>query len=103
MNPQDVQPRNFRPVEVIYTSPDGFFSIGIGFGDGGNEYATSSLRFGMRWNGHTEEEKGFPASNGYPLWFQLPDDIGSIMKVLYDNSNRVGQAGDHRPDLTVRR
>lgn len=93
MNPKLVTPGNFELIKVIYTSPDGFFSIAIGIGDGGNIYESKDIRFAMRWNGKSEEQKGFPASNGHPLWFQLPNDISAIIKTLMENSDMTIKLG----------
>jgi hypothetical protein len=33
--------------------------------------------FGIRWNGNPNdpEDKGYPTSRGYPVWFNLPDEM----------------------------
>jgi hypothetical protein len=89
MRPENVTPKNFIVDKIIYISPDGFFSIAIGTGDGGSEYEENTARFAMRWNGRDESKIGFPISNSKPMWFQLPKDIKDILKVLLENSRDV--------------
>ncbi len=87
MKPENVNPQNFNVKKIIYTSPDNYFSIAIGEGDGGNIYDKSQTRFAMRWNGKIDEHKGFPTSNGHPMWFQLPNELDEILKVLIEHSH----------------
>lgn len=75
MKPEQVNPQKFKDIQIVYTSPDEYFTIASGIGDGGNEYQPPKRRYAFRWNGHSDTQKGFPTSNGYPLWFQLPTEI----------------------------
>ncbi len=75
MKPQDaLSPRNrLDPgsLNVIYTAPDGSWSLGEIIWDG-------DPRVGCRWNGdiNDPEDKGNPRSHGQGTWFVLPDEIG---------------------------
>lgn len=86
MNPTNVNPKNFKVDKIIYTSPDGSFSIAKGewIEDGMN-------RFAMRWNGEitNPNDKGYPSVFDNPMWFQLPYDIKDILKALIENSNQM--------------
>jgi len=41
----------------------------------------------MRWNGNSDNDKGYPSVFDNPMWFQLPDDITGIVKALIENSD----------------
>jgi hypothetical protein len=58
-------------LNVIYTSPDGYWSLAEMIWDGGR-------RVGCRWNGDITdpEDKGNPRSHANGTWFILPDAIG---------------------------
>jgi hypothetical protein len=74
MRPEDANPQNFQHNgNIIYTSPDGFFSIARGYWSGDEEGTT---RLAMRWNGdiNNSSDLGHPNVRGYPMWFQLPSD-----------------------------
>ncbi len=91
-NPADVNSKKIILDQVVYTSKDEHFSIAIGTGDGGNAYENAAPRFAVRWNGKSETEKGFPTSNGHPMWFQLPNDkLGDIIKTIVENVHKIKQ------------
>ena len=83
MDPRNACPQNFvHNGNVIYTSPDGSFSIakGIWVEDG-------TERFALRWNYdlNDPDDKGYPNYGKYPMWFQLPNektDLEDIIKTL---------------------
>ena len=86
MKPEKANPKNFRIDKVIYTSPDGSFSIAKG------EWTDDGMnRFAMRWNGdiNNPDDKGYPSVFEHPMWFQLPYDIKDILSVLIENSNQM--------------
>jgi hypothetical protein len=64
--PQDVNPRNFKVLSVLYD--DGSFSVARGVWEDGVE------RLGMRWNGEGEDS-GYPKTFGKPVWFVLPTSL----------------------------
>lgn len=67
IKPDEVNPHNFIVEEVIYNQ-DGF-AIALGRGETGKQ------RLGMRWNGDSGADKGYPKTFGNPVWFMLPDDM----------------------------
>ena len=86
MKPENANPKNFYVSNIIYTSPDGGFSIAIG------EWAEDKMRrFAMRWNGNIDnpQDKGYPSVFIHPMWFQLPYDIKDLLRVLIENSNEM--------------
>ena len=91
MNPQDANPQNFQHSgNIIYTSPDGFFSIARGHWGEDREGTT---RLAIRWNGdiNNPKEIGHPNVRGYPMWFQLPsDDDGYLPQVLRALAENIG-------------
>lgn len=83
MNPQDANPQNFIVDRIIYTSPDGAFSIARG------QWVEDEMnRFAMRWNGNIADSNdlGFPSSRGKPMWFQLPYYIRELLVTLIQSS-----------------
>jgi hypothetical protein len=86
MRPENANPKNFTIDRVIYTSPDGSFSIAVG------EWTEDKMkRFAMRWNGdiNNPNDKGYPSVFDNPMWFQLPYDIKDILGVLIENCNKM--------------
>ncbi len=74
MRPQDANPENFQhDGNIIYTSPDNFFSIARGYWSGDQ---IGTTRIAMRWNGdiNNPSDLGYPNIFGRPMWFQLPSD-----------------------------
>jgi hypothetical protein len=80
MNPEDANPKNFKVEKIIYNE-DGF-SVAIGVWQ-----EDETRRFAMRWNGSNIEDKGYPSVFVNPMWFQLPQDVTSIVKTLLENSD----------------
>jgi hypothetical protein len=84
MKPENANPKNFVVSKVVYTSPDGLFSIAKG------EWTEDNMnRFAMRWNGdiNNPNDKGYPSVFDHPMWFQLPYNIKDLLRVLIENSN----------------
>ncbi len=83
MNPEAVNPRNFRVERIVYNSPDGFFSVAIGV------WTEDEMnRLAMRWNGdrNNQNDIGYPSLGGNPVWFQLPyEDIRGLAEALIEN------------------
>jgi hypothetical protein len=63
MRPEQVNPNAWSNHEVIYD--DGEFSSVWGQFNG-------SRCLGTRWNGETDDERGYPGQGAYPLWFVVP-------------------------------
>jgi len=83
MNPEEAQPANFTQERIIFNNEDFSIAIGIWNDDG-------TRRFAMRWNGNTDTEQpslGYPNVFGRPMWFQLPVDIGPLLRALITNSD----------------
>lgn len=86
MDPQNVNPGNFRLKKVIYTDPNGDFSVAIGeWVEDGED------RFAIRWNGDitNPNDLGYPSAFGNPMWFQLPDDLKGMIGALVQNCNSI--------------
>jgi hypothetical protein len=86
MNPQAANPKNFKVQSIIYTSPDGHFSIARG------TWTEDDMdRFAMRWNGDINDpnDKGYPSVFDNPMWFQLPYDIRDLIAALIANSGEM--------------
>lgn len=64
MNPTQVNPAAWQNHEVIFD--DGEFSAVWG------EYHGNPC-LGTRWNGDTDDERGYPGQGAYPLWFVVPE------------------------------
>jgi hypothetical protein len=58
--------------EIIYN--DGEFSIAYG-----RWQNQPGRHLGMRWNGDTEDDAGYPKVFGNPMWFLLTSDLHDIM------------------------
>jgi hypothetical protein len=65
-NPEDVNPKNFKVLEVIYNLNN--FSIAWGIWENGDRVLA------MRWNS-AETEAGYPKAFGNPMWFILPKEL----------------------------
>ena len=82
MQPENVNPQNFKVEEIIYNR--GNFSIAIGVWTEDN-----MSRYAMRWNekDSNPEDKGYPSVFQYPMWFQLPYEIEDVLQVLTNHVN----------------
>ena len=86
MRPENANPKNFTVSRILYTSPDGSFSIARG------EWTEDNMnRIAMRWNGdiNNPSDKGYQSVFDNPMWFQLPYDIKDILRVLIEDSNEM--------------
>ena len=101
MDPRQVHgPRNqiVEPITVIYTSPDGSWSLAT-FGwkertDMSDDEASFVL--GMRWNGDIEDEnaRGYPTLGyGNPGWFVVPEELGGPIRALVQLHERQRELG----------
>lgn len=80
MNPQDANPRNFEVQSIVYN--DGDFSVAYG------RWKDDTMQLAMRWNGDTEEEKGYPKTFGNPMWFIVSSGIKkTILKSLLESKH----------------
>jgi len=78
MKPENVNPNNFAVDKILYD--DGDFSIAFGTWEDG----TKSI--GMRWNGVSDADAGYPKVFGNPMWFLIPDNLATeFMKSLLGN------------------
>lgn len=67
MNPENVNPANFKVEQIIFNNED--FSIAYGVWDSdGNKYVA------MRWNGD-DEDAGYPKVFGHPMWFLIDREL----------------------------
>ena len=80
MEPEKVNPNNFKNIKVIHN--EGGFSIATGIWQEDN-----TKRFAMRWNGNSSEDKGYPSIFKHSMWFQLPEDIEIILKIIIEHNN----------------
>lgn len=83
MDPHQVNPKNFKVSKIVYTAPNGGWSIAKG------EWVEDEMeRFAIRYNGDINDpnDKGFPSTFGNPMWFQLPYEIKDLIQVLIENS-----------------
>ncbi len=67
MNPENVNPSNFRDAQIVYNN--GEFSIAYGTWENGNRV------LGMRWNGEDNNDPGFPKVFRNPMWFIIDSDL----------------------------
>lgn len=82
MKPENVNPRNFEVVEIIYDNDA--FSVVYGKSKDGNNHVA------MRWNGDDNNDKGYPKTFGNPMWFILNDDLKlPILKALLNEKNSI--------------
>lgn len=107
MNPTQVNPAAWQNHEVIFD--DGEFSAVWGEFHG-------NRCLGTRWNGDTDDERGYPGQGAYPLWFVVPDYLAlstlerlntiSLQQDLRDDndesySNRINRAIREFMNLTT--
>lgn len=78
MKPENVNPRNFKVLEIVYDN--GEFSIAYGkFEEGENCIA-------MRWNGDGDDA-GYPKTFGNPMWFIVSNGLKlPILKSLLNEN-----------------
>lgn len=71
-------------LNVIYTSPDGAWSLARMVWDG-------APRLGCRWNGdiNNPADKGNPSSRGHGTWFILPDELVPVVMESIKNLPQV--------------
>lgn len=83
MEPEKVNPRNFKVNEIVYDNSH--FSIAYGkFENGDNCIA-------MRWNGDGEEDAGYPKTFGNPMWFIVDNQLKlPILKALINETHSIG-------------
>lgn len=69
MKPENVNPKNFELIEIIYDNGD--FSIAYGI------FEKTNKCIGMRWNGDisNNDDKGYPKVFKNPMWFILTDEL----------------------------
>ena len=67
MKPQDVNPKNFKIIHLLYESTD--FTIAYG------EWESEQNCLSMRWNGVDDKDPGFPSMIGNPIWYILPEEL----------------------------
>ncbi len=74
MKPENVNPKNFKVIDVVYNHKD--FSVAYGkWTDNGKK------RLAMRWNGG-DKDKGYPSVFDNPMWFQLPEGEVWTIEIL---------------------
>ena len=78
-SPSDVNPHNFHVVEVLYD----FNGFSVAWGQ--SEDGTRLL--GMRWNGDSPGDPGYPKTFGNPVWFHIPDEISLPLAAQLEQLN----------------
>jgi len=66
MDPNQVNPGNFIVQKIVYTAPNGGWSIAKG------EWVDDGMvRFAIRYNGDINDpnDKGYPSSRNNPMWY----------------------------------
>ena len=66
MNPENVNPNNFKVEKVLFNNED--FSIAFGTWEDGIKYIA------MRWNGNNSDA-GYPKVFGHPMWFLIDNEL----------------------------
>lgn len=85
MKPENVNPKNFKVLNVLYD--DSEFSLAYGLWDGRHKVIA------MRWNGEGDDDAGYPKTFGNPMWFIVSDDIKiPILKSLINEKYANNQA-----------
>lgn len=69
MKPENVNPKNFELIELIFDNDE--FSIAYGIFENGGKC------LGMRWNGDitNNDDKGYPKVFKNPMWFIIHNDL----------------------------
>jgi hypothetical protein len=69
MKPENVNPKNFELIELIYDNDE--FAIAYGIFENGEKC------LGMRWNGdlNNNDDKGYPKVFKNPMWFIIHNDL----------------------------
>jgi hypothetical protein len=67
MKPENVKPKNFELIEIVYDNEE--FSIAYGSYRGGEKCIA------MRWNGRDEEDPGYPKTFKNPMWMIINDSL----------------------------
>lgn len=88
--PTDVNPRNFKVLEVVYNLND--FSVAWGIWEDG------SHRLAMRWNGEGQDQ-GYPKTFGNPVWFMLPNELSLPFLRVLDSYNPNHRGIENIPQL----
>jgi hypothetical protein len=83
MKPHNIKTGGTRVLKVIRnTGPHGFSVAKLM--DRNNQQF-----YGMRWNGESDSDVGYPNARGYPVWFSIPDEIERIIIPHYEIMTEV--------------
>ena len=77
MKPENVHHAKFKVQKILLNSYE--FSIAYGIWEDG------SNRLGMRWNGDSDRDPGYPKLFLRPVWFMIPKEhVITLTKALLD-------------------
>ena len=77
MEPEQVNPKNFDVINILYDNES--FSIAYGIWEGGTTHLA------MRWNGESDEDPGYPKLFNHPIWFLISEELKiPILKTIID-------------------
>jgi hypothetical protein len=86
MKPENANPRNFEVEKIIYNDDE--FSVAYG-----RWKDQPDRQVGMRWNGDSEEDAGYPKVFGNPMWFVVSSDLKEILlRALLESPSADRQA-----------
>lgn len=75
MNPKDVKPKDWTSGEIIFHDLDNTYSAIFGTCRG------TVYNLGIRWDGETEIDRGYPGQADNPLWFVVPAELTYSMSI----------------------
>ena len=80
--PIDVNPNNYKVKSILFDN--GEFAVAIG------TWENTPNILAIRWNGNDSEDKGYPKTFGYPMWFIIHDNLKqSIIQALMQNDKNI--------------
>jgi hypothetical protein len=85
MEPEKVNPRNFKVKEIVYDNKE--FSIAYG------KFENGDYCIAMRWNGDGDANAGYPKTFGNPMWFIIDNRLKSpILKALINEKHSINSS-----------
>ena len=67
MKPENVNPGNFKVEKILFNNNE--FSIAYGM------WNNESEKLGMRWNGSSDNDPGYPKVFRNPMWFMVDEGL----------------------------
>jgi hypothetical protein len=86
MKPEDVNPKNFKVINIVYDNSA--FSIAYGIWEDG------VTNLAMRWNGESDKDPGYPKLFQYPVWFIITKEL--MIPIL---TSIINQAGSYNVEI----